>query len=356
MPRNVLNRAVVVPLDFDRDGDSDLFVGSRSIPNQYGIPPKNFLLENNGRGQFRDIIAEVAPDLQRIGMITDAQLVDLLGNRLEELVVVGEWMSPEIFSIEDGKFKKESTNLKRFSGWWYSLANDDVDADGDMDLILGNRGENFYFTGSSEAPAKLWLNDFDDNGAVEKIITQSLEGRDMPVAMKRALTEQIVSLKKQNLKHKEYAGKAISDLFPEEILARSLVLQGNYFKSAVAINKGRGNFEVEALPKEVQFSCVCDISCTDLNGDGRADLVLGGNDSGFMPQFSKLDASFGHVLMNRGNGTYERLENYQTQFFVRGDIRKILNLELAGQPHLLVIVNGEAPKLFKLNLKTSILK
>ena len=184
-----------------------------------------------------------------------------------------------------------------------------LDGDGDQDLVLGNRGENFYFSGSPEAPVKLWVQDFDDNRTVEKVITHTVDGRDMPVSMKKELTEQIVSLKKQNLKHTEFANKSVQELFPQEKMDQAYVAEAVYFKSAVAINNGQGQFEIIPLPKEVQFSCVCDIHCTDLNGDNKNDLVLAGNDSGFMPQFSKLDASFGHVLINRGNGNFERLEN-----------------------------------------------
>ena len=45
----------------------------------------------------------------------------------------------------------------------------DIDGDGDQDLILGNRGENFYFEGTKEKPIKLWLNDFDNNKKIPKL-------------------------------------------------------------------------------------------------------------------------------------------------------------------------------------------
>ncbi len=347
-PINGMNTAVALAYDFDGDDDLDLFVGSRSVPSNYGVPPRSYLYLNQGGGKFIDVAKQMAPGFEDLGMVTDAIMANVLGDETPELIVVGEWSSPQIFEIKDKQIQKISSNLEDYSGWWYTLEAADLDGDGDQDLIMGNRGENFYFSGSREAPAKLWIKDFDSNGDVEKIITQTIDGRDMTVPLKKELTAQITSLKKQSLKHTQFAEKAIQDLFPSEVLNDVLVRVGNYFKTAIAINEGNGQFTIKPLPKEVQFSCVCGIYCGDLNGDNKIDLVLGGNESGFMPQFSKLDASFGHVLINEGNGTFERMENRDTGFFIRGDVKQILKVDIKGEPYLLATINEAKPKLYKI--------
>ncbi|PSR12439.1 MAG: RNA-binding protein [Bacteroidetes bacterium] len=339
------NTSVAVALDFDSDGDQDLFVGSRSISSQYGSNPPSYLYVNDGTGTFSDQIETYAPELAELGMITDATYVNLLGDATPELIVTGEWMAPAVFTWDGKQFTRAKTDLDDKSGWWYAVATADLDGDGDQDLVLGNRGENFYFSGSPAAPAKLWVADFDDNGTTEKIITRSIAGRDMPVPMKDELTGQIVSLKKQNLKHAEYAQRSIQELFTPEVLELAKVKQGNYFRSAVALNDGNGHFTLQALPAEVQFSCVCDIYCTDLNGDQLPDLVLGGNDNGFTPQFSKLDASFGQVLLNEGKGAFKRVPNRESGFFVRGNIKQLVPLQRQGKPYLLVAINNQAARL-----------
>jgi len=347
LPPSGFNTAVAVPLDFDGDGYLDLFIGNRSLPGIYGAPPKHFVYKNDGTGQFRDVTKEVAPNLTVLGMVTDAKMANVIGDATPELIVVGEWRYPQIFEIKGGKLTAVSSNLDQYSGWWYALQTDDVDGDGDQDLILGNRGENFYFSGTKENPAKLWVNDFDGNGTIDKIMTRNMEGRDMPIPMKKELTGQIPSLKKQVLKHTEYAKKAIQDLFKPEILKKSVVMEGNYFQSAVALNNGNGQFTMMPFPAQVQFSCVCGIWCGDLDGDGRNDLVMAGNDAGFMPQFSKLDASFGHTLLNQGNGNFEWVENRSSGFFLNGDVKTLVPIVVKGKKHLLATVNGAKPRLFK---------
>ncbi|WP_020535871.1 VCBS repeat-containing protein [Lewinella cohaerens] len=343
------NTSVAVPLDVDQDGDLDLFVGSRSIPSQYGSNPPSFMYINDGKGTFRDEIETYAPELASLGMITDAVSANLMGDETPELIVTGEWMAPAVFQWDGEKYARTKTNLDDKSGWWYAVETADLDGDGDLDLVLGNRGENFYFTGTPEAPAKLWLSDFDDNGTTEKIITRSIDGRDMPIPMKDELTGQIVSLKKQNLKHAEYAQRSIDELFSAEVMAKVKVKEGNFFRSIIALNDGNGQFTIQELPAEVQFSCVCDIYCGDLNGDQLPDLMLGGNDGGFTPQFSKLDASFGHVLINSGNGQFNRIPQSESGFFVRGDIRQLVPVAKGGQPYVLVGINNEAAQLWKIN-------
>ncbi len=349
LPNYGYNTSVVKQIDLNGDQYPDLFVGSRSIPMSYGLPPKSYVYRNQGDGSFEDVTDMLAPEVSRAGMITDATLSDITGDGSHELIVTGEWMHPLIYQFEQGQMKKMNTGLEPYRGWWYAVASTDLDQDGDYDLVLGNRGENFYFSATESAPAKLWVNDFDNNGTVDKIITQYSDGVDLPLTSKRELTNQIVSLKKSNLKHSEYATRSIQELFSPEIIENALVLEATYFKSAVAINQGDGTFEIVALPKEVQLSNVNAIQCMDINSDGYPDLVLGGNDSGFIPQFSRLDASYGHILINETANNYNWIPHQKSGFMVRGEIKELRILEMDKQHFLLTAINNQPAKLYKLS-------
>lgn len=351
---NGMNTSVALAFDYDNDQDLDLFVGSRSIPGNYGLPPRSFLYENDGTGKFTDVTVRRGRELKDLGMVTDALLVDVDGNKVPELVVVGEWMAPWIFKIENKRLVPMETNLSEYSGWWYAIGASDFDNDGDMDLVLGNRGENFYFTASASEPSKLWLKDFDSNGTVEKLMTRSVGGKDMPLTLKRELTDQVPGLKKQVLAHAEYATRSIQDLFPEEVLDKALVREATYFKTAIARNDGNGRFTVKPLPAQAQFSSVNAIYTGDLNNDGHTDLILAGNDSGFIPQYSKLDASFGLVLINTGDGTFTPLSAQVAGLKIHGDVKQIIPVNKKGDRHLLITINNRQPVFLRINNKTSI--
>ncbi len=100
LPATGFNCAIILSFDFDGDGDLDLFSGSRSIPSIYGVPPKSFLFENDGRGSFTDVTATYAPAFEKLGLITDAKFKDVTGDGKGELIIVGEWMAPKILRSE----------------------------------------------------------------------------------------------------------------------------------------------------------------------------------------------------------------------------------------------------------------
>ncbi|GAA4400319.1 VCBS repeat-containing protein [Nibrella viscosa] len=348
LPPNTMNTAVVRPYDYDKDGDLDLFVGSRSYPGQYGAPPPSYLYQNDGTGNFSDVTREIAPELFDIGMIRDAAWTDLNGDQQNELVLTGDWMSPQVLSFRQGKLVRQTSGLEDFSGFWGSLTIADVDADGDQDLILGNIGENFSLKATADNPLKLWINDFDQNGTLDKVMTKTLNGRDVPVFLKREMAEQFPFLKTRILKHADYATKSLQDLFPGEVLRNCRIKQVTYLKSALALNNGTGQFAVAALPDAVQRSCVNASAWEDLNRDGRPDIIMAGNFTQFLPQLGMLDACQGLVLLNRGQGRFGVLPSRQSGYLVGEEAKQISLIRINGRKHLITLINNAAPKVFQL--------
>lgn len=347
--RTFHNTAVIAPSDFDADGDLDVFIGSRSVPSVYGVNPKHLLLENDGKGNFKDITQSRAYAFKDLGMVTDAKWKDIDDDDKPDLIIARDWSSPVIFKNNGRRLSVKPSNLDGLNGWWNTLEIKDLNNDDKPDLILGNKGLNLAYKPSEENLIKLFVNDFDNNGTIEQITTQQFDGKDIPIIMKHELTNQIVSLKKQNIKFSEYATKSIQELFSEDILNESLVKEVNGSKSLVALNKGNGQFDIIDLPNQVQFSSVNAIQVLDINNDGNLDLILGGNEYNYKPQYSRLDASFGSVLLGDGTGQFYWVKYSESGFLVKGEIKNIKLLKLKNQSYLVVGVNDQKPKLFNLN-------
>jgi len=344
-----MNVSAAAAYDFNDDGFVDLFVGGRSIPGDYGVNPTSYLFVNDGKGHFRDIAKEKNSDIANIGMVTGAVWADIIGDQKKELVISGEWMYPHIFSFQRDHFEEVKTNLKNLFGWWQMVATTDVNGDGKADLILGNIGENFYLHPDSANPVKLWVNDFDENGINDKILTRSINGKDMPVFLKHDMEKQIPGLKKQNLRHEEFSKKSIQELFPGDVLSKSLEKKFNYPSSIVAINKGNGEFKIEKLPVLAQLSTVNAVACTDINQDGSKDLVIGGNEFGFLPQFGRLDGSPGDILINDGKGNFSVIDRRKSGLDLRGQVRDIVGIPCKDDMLLLFLQNDEFPVMYTVN-------
>ncbi len=348
-PNVSMNISVIAPYDFNKDGFIDLFVGARNYPFVYGMNPTSFLFQNDGKGHFIDIAPSKVPAISNIGMVTDAKWVDIDGDQSSDLVIVGEWMSPHIFKNNKGQFKELSSNLNELNGWWQTVAFADVNNDGKQDLIMGNIGENFYLQPSKKSPVKLFVNDFDKNGIKDKVVTYTIEGKDKPVVVKRELEEMVPLIKKNNLKHIEYARKSIQEIFTPEDIKSSIIKIFDFATSIVALNKGGGNFEIVPLPAMTQLSSVNAIQVTDLNRDGKVDLLLGGNHFDYQPQYDRLDASFVDILVQNKNGQFDIVEPLKAGILLKGQMRDIKKVNRQGKEHFLFLQNNDYPVLYQLN-------
>ncbi|WP_373515603.1 VCBS repeat-containing protein [Persicitalea sp.] len=348
LPNHSMNTAVAAPYDFDGDGDLDIFVGSRSYPKKYGLTPPSYLYENDGKGQFRDVGKQFG-DQMTLGMVRDAAWIDLAGKGEKVLVIVGDWMAPVALRLQKNKLERVTTGLENLFGFWGSLAFADLDNDQDLDLVLGNIGENFGLKVDQHHPMKIYLGDFDKNQTLDKVLTKTHDGKDVPVFLKRDLMEQFPFLKAKNLKHADYAQRTMADLFDAEMLRQAQVKQVNYLKSIVAVNDGKGNFTIQELPVTAQFSCVNALAIEDVNKDGLPDILAGGNSYNFIPQLGRLDASRGMVLLNTKKNSFEALGATVSGINVPGELKQIVPLLLNGTSGLLFLVNGRKPSAFVKN-------
>jgi len=348
LPSLTGNGSCVAASDFDLDGDIDLFIGGRMISGQYGIDPPSYLYVNDGNGNFRNFTRRYF-DTTDFGMVTSAVWTDLNGDKYPDFVVVGDWMPVMIYMNDAGKSLKRLTApaLAKSAGWWNCVKDVDVDGDGDMDLVLGNLGLNSRLKADSLHPARLYVNDFDSNGAIEQVITSYTEdGKNYPFLLKANLEKQLPLIKKRFIENNKYAGKRIEEIFTKEELETSFTKDVYQSQSLLLINNGNGNFAFKTLPVAAQFSPVHAIESMDFNNDGKMDLVLCGNFFDVIPEMGRYDASYGLILQGIGDGKFVPLEA-QSGFSVKGQIRQVRIIKDAkGKELLFVVRNNDATSVF----------
>ena len=333
--------STVSSADIDQDGDLDLFVGVRVIPFNYGMPGNGYILINDGRGIFSDATNTIAPQLQKVGMITKSRWVDLNQDNHIDLVIVGEWMPVMVFIQEDGKLidRTKEFGLENTNGWYHALEIGDFNKDGKMDLAVGNHGLNSRFRATREEPVSMHLNDFDHNGTIEQIISRFDHGISYPLVLRNDLVAQIPSLKKKYLHFSDYRSKTMADIFTPEQLTESIVLNAYSFETTVFINKGN-TFEKNTLPVQAQFAPIYSILAEDFNNDGNLDLLMGGNLYRAKPETGIYDGSYGLLLTGDGTGNFAPLSSTESGVSVKGEVRTMKQINYKKKTLVLVGKNN----------------
>ncbi|HRI01562.1 MAG TPA: VCBS repeat-containing protein [Saprospiraceae bacterium] len=341
--------SIVIAIDFDQDGDLDLFRGGRTVPDQYPRAPKSYLLENSGKAVFKDVTDEKAPMLRTIGMVTTAAVFQLDQDAQQELAIAGEWMPIRIFKFSEGKCKEisQELNIPHSEGWWYKLIAADIDSDGDQDLICGNLGENYKFHASPEKPFQVFANDFDHNGTYD-IVLAKYNGSDMvPVRGKQCSQEQMPFIMQKFPSYNSFANAKLQDIYGTG-LDSSLHLQSKQFTSMILYNNG-GKLEPKNLPKRAQFSTTQGIICEDVNKDGKLDIILAGNQFSAEVETTNADAGIGTVLLNQNNREWKAINVKESGIYLPYDVKELKPIKLASSNALIVGINNSKLKLLKLN-------
>ena len=328
-----ISSSVVKPVDYDNDGDQDLFVGERYKTNLYGKPCSGYLLENDGNGNFKHMKNDA---MENIGMIKNASWVDINNDGLQDLIVSGEWMPIRIFINENKRFvdKTNVYEMENTSGLWSAMEMIDVDNDGDLDIVAGNMGLNNFF----ESDMRMYIHDFDNNGFEEQLICKKKDGNYYPIVDKDALISQIPSLKKKLLYYKDYANASIETIFSKELLSQAYIVDLKMLKSTIFLNENN-KFVAQNLPSEVQYSPIYAITADDINEDGYTDLFFGGNQYLVKPRFGRYDASMGWALF--GSKETKVTTSKPVPLNIKGQIRGLKWIKHNNNKLLIATINNE---------------
>ncbi|GIV32083.1 MAG: hypothetical protein KatS3mg030_385 [Saprospiraceae bacterium] len=327
--------------DFDRDGDQDVFVGGLVVPGRYPTPPHACLLRNEG-GRFVDVCADVAPELQKLGMITDLKWGHLDADTIPELLVVGEWLSPRVFKLDGGKLRDATHQfgLENQRGWWNCVFIADLDGDGDNDFIAGNMGLNSRLKASEKEPLLLFANDFDKNGSIDPVLAYYNDGKLYPLPQRDMIIKQMPHLKKKFVFYRTYGKATMADVFPERDLKESQQLSVTTFATTWFENQD-GKFIPHVLPVEAQFSPTNQVLFEDFDGDGQKDLLLVGNTSSPEVETGRYDAGNGVLLLGDSKGNWRFHPNRYHGFWAIHEARDVKPIRLASGRMLLLVANND---------------
>jgi enediyne biosynthesis protein E4 len=349
LPEMISSGSCVRAADFDRDGDLDLFVGGRVVPQQYPKPAASYLLRNDSGPEgprFTDVTAEWYPGLSSIGLVCDALWTDFDTDGRFDLLLAGEWMPLTFLRNTGSKFEDvtSASGIADRIGWWNSLSAGDFDNDGDTDYLAGNLGLNNPYRASDQEPVVLYAADFDNNGsldfAIGRYITDNQGVRRLyPAHAKDDITRQMIFMKNRFFKYADYGMATFEELFTGEEKAAALRLTATWYQSSLILNQGGGRFEVRPLPMEAQWAPVYGMLVQDVDLDGHLDALLVGNSYDMEVFWGRNTAFNGLLLKGGGNGDFTPHNYAETGFFVPGDAKSLV--ALAGADNRTIIVAGQ---------------
>ncbi|MCR9226314.1 MAG: VCBS repeat-containing protein [Flavobacteriaceae bacterium] len=341
LPKMPYSTSTVTAADFDQDGDLDLFVGAHVEGTSYG-GSQSFLLENQG-GNFVDATDLLAPQLKKLGIVTDAHWADMDGDGYPDLWVCGEWLPITLFKNDTGRLHDitQDVGLANTVGWWNQMAFADLDGDGDLDLVAGNQGLNSLYRSSVEHPLTLHEYDFDQNGTQDRLISHYLEGKHVPLHFRNDLLDRLLPYKKRFQDYKSYAGSDWEEVVPNTSKAQKTVI--NTFATSWIENVG-GSYMIHPLPNEAQLAPVNGILVSDFDLDGNMDILLSGNSKDQHPFVGYLDAFKGLLLLGKNKGFVPQ-SIQDSGFYVGGEGRALGLIETASGHPLILAAQNDGPLL-----------
>ena len=344
VPKINTSTSVVVPMDFDKDGDLDLFVGGRQVPGFYGQASPSYILRND-QGKLKDVTFTMAPDFNELGMVTDSKWADLNGDGKHSLIVCGEWMPIRIFQFNDGKFVEDKfASLSQTNGWWNTIEIADLNNDGKKDIIAGNLGENLKYQATKEEPFQLYAKDFDDNGSHDVYLGYYDGGVCYPVRGRSCSSDQMPFVKKKFVSYDAFAKASVEDVL-EGKLDNAVIRKVYTFKSTIFMNDG-AEFEAIPLPKLAQIAPVNGIVLDDVDQNGFVDIIVAGNEYNREVETTRSDAGSGYVILNKDGHEFEALQGARTGFIAARNARGLYPINVNKKKGVLVLNNNDGHAVF----------
>jgi hypothetical protein len=339
LPQMHTNGGCVAAVDFDDDGDLDLFVGGQTLPQQYPRPDRSYLLVNEA-GKFVDKTAALGKNLLNPGLIYQAEWHDMNKDGKQDLILCGEWMPISIYLNTESGFQKMETGLDDLSGWFYSINITDIDNDGDPDILAGNIGENIKFKASADKPFHIFSNDMDGNGSNDVVLSYYYHSTLVPSRGRECSSEQVPAIAQKFPSYMEFATASLEGVYGAKKLDESYHSEATTFTSYLFKNEN-GKFVPSRLPYQAQFSPINGIAEVEVGG--KSYYVTAGNKFNVEVETPRYDAGRGAVLGANKLKELEIVPSSRSGFYVEGNVKSLVVLNSINNTKLIIAARNDGP-------------
>jgi len=336
----------VTKIDYDKDGDLDLIIGNRIIPQKYPLHEPSIIYENNN-GVFSNVTAKVAPQFEDFGMINKVITTDFNNDGWDDFIAVGEWTHIGLFLNDNGIFTDVSkkSGLDTNTGWWFNITETDINKDGLNDYVVGNVGTNIKFKVSNEKPLRIYADDFDSNNTHDVVLSNKYNGTFVPVRGKECSTQQMPFIAQKMPSFEEFANSSLADIYGEKITT-AYQREVNSFKSILLLNKGDNNFEKIELPSLAQTMPILDSDIIDVNKDGYEDIVIVGNIYNTEVETPRLDNPYALILVSDTQKNYKVLSPNKTGLYIDGNAKSVATIKSNDTYQIIITCNNDSIETF----------
>ncbi|MEM6813147.1 MAG: VCBS repeat-containing protein [Bacteroidota bacterium] len=332
-------------LDYNQDGLKDIVIGTRIFPGKYPVSDRSIFYKNTG-SSLVNVTNDVIPALNHYGMINKIIATDFNNDGMDDLIVVGEWTGIGIFKNLGGYFEDISSTigLSERKGWWFSLAELDINNDSLPDYIVGNLGLNSKYSASLQKPLRIYASDFDENGTWDVVLSNSYRGDYVPLRGRECSSGQMPFIAEEFPTYDLFAKATIEEVYGEA-LENAYRLEANNFSSILLLNKGNENFEVKSLPIQAQIAPILDVEVLDINDDGFDDIVVLGTIHETEVETPRLDMGSGMILLSNGKDGFYFKPEWNRQVRITGNLKSIKRIVIGDEEHLIVGKNDSYPSI-----------